>query len=241
MGGGSSTSSIKKVTAKDLSLDQSSFTTIKQSCSASASGTNILQGSNLKIRNTSINQRNILESLCILQTAVKKSRAGELSSNVVESIAQNVQQKGGVPGTNGDSTALQELYNELKYKVDQKTIEDITGDCILKQNVSNIINLTNSSIFDSDINQLNTAFADCLMKNSVVDKVSSNFKEKYKAEMEADILSSGFLALPIGTSGVSGSSVSSLCLLVICCIALFLLSQDSGGTGGGASAGGGGV
>ncbi len=220
IGGPKSKSTVTKITAKDLNLDQASFNVIKQACASSSTGQNVFEGSNLNISNSTINQTNIIENLCILQTAIKQSRSGGINSNVIEKINQDLKAEGGLPGTGGHSEAIQNLYTRLSINTNQKTVLDVTGNCILNQDARNIISLDDSYIYDSDISQMNRAFADCLMKNDFINNVDSQFKEEYESENVSKLSSTAIFG---GAAG-AGSSVS---LSIVCIILVFLMIMNS--------------
>lgn len=221
MGGASSTSEIKKQTHVEFLLDQSVFNDIKNSCASSSSGTNTLKISGSNIVGSNIEQKNIIQSLCILKTALQDSRSSKGSTTYAEKLSQDLKSEGGLPGTNGNSNAIMDLYTKMSTELDQSTINKVTSDCILNQKVDNVLEIENSGIFDSGISQLNQGFADCLMKNKIVNNVDSDFQQNYESELKTKAYSTGLLG---GGAGISASISTSLTMIVI--LIVVLASQE---------------
>jgi hypothetical protein len=221
MGGASSTSEIKKQTHLEFMLDQSVFNDIRNSCAQSSNSTNVMKISGSNVVGSNIEQKNIMQSLCILKTALKDSRSSKGSTTYAEKLSQDLKAEGGLPGTNGSSQAIMDLYTKMSTKVDQSTINKITSDCILDQKASNVLEIENSGIFDSGVSQLNQGFADCLMKNDIVNNIDSDFQQNYESELKTKAYSSGILG---GAAGISASISTSITAIVI--LVVVLASQE---------------
>jgi hypothetical protein len=224
MGVNVSKASDKTVTAEELGISQTAYNSAVGSCISTSVGTNVLNISDSDISNSNISQKNAIQNLCIIKQAISDARKTNSQSVVLAKVAQNLEASGGLPGTVNVSEATKELMTSMKKKLNQDTINKIIDDCFANQDVKNILNISNSGIYKSDISQSNIVFAQCLMKNSIVSSVDANFASKFAAESEATVLSKGFLAIG-GFQGLGGITSLSL-LFCICIISILVLAQN---------------
>lgn len=219
MGQASSSSKISRLSQKDLNLDDSTFNKIQKSCSATSSGQNTLEISGSYVTGSDINQQNIIDNLCILRTAIDQRRKGAITSNVEEAVNQDLEAEGGLPGTGGSSDSIQQLITKMNTKVNRSVTSDIIANCILSQNVGNSLKITSSVVRNSNIGQVNHAFARCLMNNDIVNTIDSSFKDKYVAESNSTgssgaLLGGNTLEMAMAASVVLCCSTLSVSLLI---------------------------
>lgn len=226
------------VNANEYNVDQSTQNKIQSNCMSNTVQSNILQIVGSNVKNLRTDQSNIAKNLCKLQTMINESKTSGTQNDVLNKLAQEIESKGGLPGTGGTSRSVTQVYNRMKANVNQSTINNITKDCILNQDQRNVIQIFGSDVADANITQVNNRFVECLQGYEDVKQIDSNIANKAKAELDQSVRSSAVDPLASFASLAAGSLPIVISVVIsVCCLLSIVLSMFGGGGGGGRGGG----
>lgn len=177
MGQGATTAknSSETIDNKSIGIDQSRFTTLNQSCISLTKQNNKVNIVGSRVKNLTVEQRNAAQTLCILQSIMKENKNSDIQEQVLKTVLQEAETKGGIiPG--GNSENISKMTKNMTLNLDQSVVENITKDCILEQEQSNVINIIGSDVQDSVINQINESMAECMSSHESTGEYSSGLK-----------------------------------------------------------------
>lgn len=225
MGQSSSRVNTEIINANDFNVDQSVMNDIQSNCTSSQKQTNVLQIVGSRVRNLRTDQSNIARNLCVLQTMVNDTRDTNLTNNVLNKLAQQIEAKGGLPGTGGTSESVSKMYNTMRANLNQSTVNRVTKDCILKQDQNNVIQIFGSDVSDSNLAQVNHAFVDCVQAYDDVRNVTGDLTSKAKNELDQSLKSSSMdLTASMGVSMLP--SIISLGLVIVLIIIVVSMMKN---------------
>lgn len=224
------------INENEFNIDQSTRNNIQSSCMSNQAQENILQIVGSKVRNLRTDQSNIAKNLCKLQTMIDDTRGTTLQNDILNQLTQQIEAKGGLPGTGGKAESITKMYNKMTANLDQSTINNITKDCIMKQDQRNVIQIFGSDVADSNLSQVNSAFVECLQGYEDIKKLDSGLANTAKAELEQSVKSSAMDPFASFASlAISGLPFFIPILISLCCCLVILSSLFGGGSGGGGS------
>lgn len=220
------------INENEYNIDQSTKNNISSNCMNNTNQQNILQIVGSKVRNLRTDQSNVSKNLCKLQTMISDTKSSGLQNDVLNKLAQQIEAKGGLPGTGGKSESISKIYNKLKAKIDQTTINNITKDCVMNQDQRNVIQIFGSDVSDSSLSQVNNAFVECIQNYEEVKQIDSGLANTAKTELDQSVKSSGMDFSSLASLAVSGLPffvpiIISCCLLFILVSSLFGMSASS--------------
>jgi hypothetical protein len=175
MGATTSKNKSDVITEKDLAISQNEYNTIRQSCSAQQSAKNILNLSDIKDSNLTTNQKNQMNNLCKLQAVLKSSKDASALNKTMTSLESNQSTKGGFFAAESDNE--QTVRNNLKTNLSQDAFNNVQKECILKQNVDNIINAKRIKGSSISATQENALFNKCLMDYASENNLTAGIKD----------------------------------------------------------------
>lgn len=221
------------INENEFNIDQSTRNNINSSCMNAPTQSNIQQIVGSKVKNLRTDQSNVSKNLCKLQTMLNDTKGTTLQNDILNKLAQQIEAKGGLPGTGGKAESITKMYNKMRENLDQSTINNITKDCIMKQDQRNVIQIFGSDVSDSSLSQVNSSFAECLQEYDDVKKLDSNLANTAKAELDQSVKSSAMDPFASFASlTVAGLPSLLPIILSVCCVLILLISMFSGGGGG---------
>jgi hypothetical protein len=145
-----------------------------------------------------------------------------MNNNLMTKLVEKIEARGGLPGTGGKSESISKLYNKLKANTDQSTVNNMTKDCIMKQNQRNVVQIFGSDVSDSNFAQVNKAFIDCMQTYDEVKAIDSDISNAAKQELDKSVTSS---AMDIAASFASlGTSALPLIIsIIVAVVSAFIL------------------
>lgn len=228
----SSYANTEMVNENEFNIDQSTRNNIQSNCMSNQAQQNILQIVGSKVRNLNTNQSNISKNLCKLQTMINDTKGSALENDVLNKLTQKIESTGGLPGTGGTSKSITKVYNKMRANLDQSTVNNITKDCIMKQDQKNVIQIFGSDVSDSNLAQVNNAFAECLQGYEEVKNIDSSLSNTAKTELDQSLTSSAMNPFASFAS-LAALGLPSLLpiLLSICCVCIIISLVFGGGMG----------
>lgn len=164
--------SIDILNETNLGLSQTTMNNIKNICENNTTQSNVLNiiGSNVTKLNT--NQKNAAKNMCILQTAIQNTQDAAENASLMSSLANQINQKSsaglGISVSNSNTNISSK--NILNMQLDQTTINNAITGCINKLDQQNVINVIGSNVTDSNLDQGNDSFVQCLSSYGVTNQ-----------------------------------------------------------------------
>lgn len=150
----------------DIGLDQQTINNISQTCDIENKNSNLVQIVGSTVNNLNVNQKNAVKTLCQMQQAILQTQDSKAQTEVLNKLSQAAEasSKGGFLSGPGSSSAenISKTYNDMRTKMSQTQINNVTSKCILDQSTSNIVQIFGSDVQNSSIDQLNDSFAECV-------------------------------------------------------------------------------
>ena len=233
MGAGSSKnfSEIDSQAIVDVVTDQSIKNKINESCSTGNMQSNELNISNSTIKNLTANQTNYMKNMCVLSTILSNSSKAANESDLINKITEQLESKGGtILGGDSSNTSISKLFTTVKLNTDQSQLNDIMKSCFNDTEQKNIIDIINSNVSDSTINQANNKIFECITSHVQSSDMSSDNKNAIKNEADKAMKSEGGKD-PLSTmldslfTGLAGNYAISigLSICVVCVICMILV------------------
>jgi hypothetical protein len=220
MGGATSRSEVEIINTSDYNIDQSTRNKIDSDCISNTKQNNMLQIVGSKVEDLKVEQLNTVKNLCILQTLIEQTKDVNLTNELMTKLKEQIEAKGGLPGTGGKSESITKIYNEMNMNLDQSVVNDITKNCILNTKQENVIQIFGSNVKNADLTQVNKAFIECLQNHSEVTGVTSDVINNAKSELDKSVKSTGWD--PLASLATIGQMYM---MYIIGCIVIFLASS----------------
>jgi hypothetical protein len=235
--GGGATSVVDIINVSNFNIDQSTRNKIDSDCINNTKQNNMLQIVGSKVENLKVEQQNTVKNLCILQTMIEQTKDASATNELMAKIKEQIEAKGGIPGTAGSANSITNIYNQMNMNLDQSVVNDITKNCILNTKQENVIQIFGSNVKNADLTQVNKAFIECLQNHSEVTNMTAEAANSAKAEIDKSVKSSGINPLDsLASIGqIYGIVVGGIVLVCLGSSAISALSSVGGG-GGGSSA-----
>jgi hypothetical protein len=143
--------------------DNSIKQVIQQSCIDTTSASNVTNIIGSSVRNTNINQQNIIKNMCALKSVFTSDISSDLKNQVAAAIASHAEATGtllgGAPAST--DTIQSSIDNRTSYVDNSQTLNSIKT-CMNNLSIENIINIIGSDVSGSNLQQLNDQFKECL-------------------------------------------------------------------------------
>ena len=167
------------------SIDNSIKTSIDENCTSTGKQSNVINIINSTLRNASLNQQNVLKNVCSLQSVLDSNVNADAQNRVLAAIAQNAESKGALIGGSPASseTVTNAISNTSNY-INNGQVLDIVKNCVLQIDQQNIANVIGSDLSNTDFNQANDSFMECLASDSNTSNIAATGKNN--AELEAN-------------------------------------------------------
>ena len=167
MGNNESSSSSTSMLENRLSQDIQKR--IENECAVSTTSKNELNITGSTVSGTKIKLTNQVNGSCKMRAALNELMTTQSNISLAKDIAEQ-QMSAGMFKSNKTNT---ELYNSLSSVVDIKTMLQVVNHCMQSVNISNVINITNANVLNSEIEMNNTSFNECLQE-SLLDLANKN-------------------------------------------------------------------
>ena len=166
----------------DIGLDQQTINNISQVCDIENKNSNLVQIVGSTVNNLNINQKNAVKTLCQMQQAILQTQDSKAQTEVLNKLSQAAEasSKGGFLSGPGSSSAnnISKTYNDMRTKMSQTQINNVTSKCLLDQSTSNIVQIFGSDVQNSSVDQLNDSFAQCVNAVNTEMKSTATAEEK---------------------------------------------------------------
>jgi hypothetical protein len=197
----------------------------------------LLQIVGSKVENLKTNQLNQVKNLCILQTILSEEKNAEVTNALMATVTKQLEAKGGLPGTAGESNSVTKVYNKMKLDLDQSTVNDITKNCIMNIKQDNVIQIFGSNVKNADLGQINKGFVECLQGFEGQTGMTADLANQAETEVDESLKASGMdptaSLASLGQMYMSYiGGIVAVCIASLICSAV--VSMGAGGGGGGA-------
>lgn len=253
-GGSKNVTDLTTIVMNRTDINNSVKNNIQQNCVSTQDATNVANIIGSKVRKLSTNQQNSIRNLCVLQTMLDSSVDTQTQTALLDKIRENLKSQGGILGGNSENISVSKSISKNESFIDNSKFNQVTKDCILNISAKNIINIIGSDVQDSNIDQVNQTFLQCMSQHSDTTKISaSDIKQASKdvditSESKAGDLGESFSKVISSLLSPLTGGMQAVTSIVIGIIVLVLLSSFSssamsifgsiGGGGGGAPQGG---
>lgn len=226
LGQSESKSTVEVINDNEFNIDQSTRENIKSDCMGTQSQSNVTQIIGSRVKNLTANQNNIAKNLCIMQTMINSTKDAGMQAQVMNKIMEKLEAQGGPLGGKTDSNT--KIHNRLRANFDQSTVRNISKDCIMKQDQRNVIQLMGSDVEDSNVQQVNDAYAECMQNYGTTDASKGEGSSKSGTDIDKDLKSTG-----MDLFGSLASFGSFLIPVIICSLicASIVMASVLGGRG----------
>jgi hypothetical protein len=228
------TNTVEDITTNLTQIDNSIKQSIDQSCSSTGSASNVMNIINSKLNSASINQKNVLKNVCSLQSSFSSNVSAEAQNKVAATIAQHAKSTGTlIGGAPADSNNIQRSITDNKTFIDNSQVLNSVKRCVMNISAENIANIIGSDVSNSNFNQANDSFMQCLANDNVTANIAAEGKTAKDTQTNQDAAAEGgdFLKSISGIfSQNTTSMVTSIIAFVLCssiiAIALIMLAQS---------------
>jgi hypothetical protein len=210
------TNSVEDITTNLTQIDNSIKQVIDQSCLSTGNGSNVINIINSKLNNSSIAQKNVLKNVCALQSTFNSNLTAATKNTVAATIAQHAKTTGTLFGGGpADSNNIQRSIDENKNFINNSQVLNSVKKCVMNINVENIANIIGSDVSNSNFNQANDAFMECMANDNVTSSVAAEGKTAKETNSNQQGTSDGgdiFKSI----SGNTTSIIISIIAFVLC-------------------------
>jgi hypothetical protein len=158
---------ISDITRNNVEINNSIKNKINQDCNATALQNNTINIIGSTVKKLTANQKNSLESMCILQSILKSTTDAKVVNDLMTKVKDNLKSSGGLLGSvaPNNETVIKNL-TENSTKVDNSKFNEISKNCIMSIKQTNLLNIIGSTVEDTTTDQANAAFLKCLSQHS---------------------------------------------------------------------------
>jgi hypothetical protein len=238
MGQSEAKSKTDVINLNEFDIDQSTRNKIQSDCYSNTFQKNLVQIVGSKVSDLTTDQVNEVKNLCVLQTMIENTKDAKISNDIMTKISEQLEAKGGLPGTGGKSESVSKVYNRMKMDIDQSVVNEISKNCIMNQKQENIIQIFGSNVKGSKMGQTNKNFVDCLQTYGEVTGITSDAANTAKAEFDKSVKATAM------DPTQSLASLGQMFMVYVGAVALVFLGSSAisamslgGGGGGGGGAG----
>jgi hypothetical protein len=238
MGASSSSAqtTVNEINATTIGLNQKTFNDIQNTCNSNTSQHNVLNiiGSTVTKLNTA--QKNVGKNICILQTAINTVQDATAQNAMMASIKTALEQQAsaGIGIANANSNTNTNINNTFNASVSNETINKAITGCINNLDQSNVMNIIGSNITDSNLDQNNDSFMQCLSNNGATTQQSAGVASTTTATSDVTQSQSSKGYDPIASlTGLLGVYMLPCIICCVLCVILILGASAMGLANGG--------
>lgn len=162
--GNNQTSTTKSTNEIENKLSVNTRKIIENECATSTNESNTLNISNSTVSGSNINLTNEAKNSCKMRAALNELLKTKSDTSLAKQIAESQMSSGGIFNSNKTNTELSTLVST---KVSINKMLMVVNNCMQNTDLSNTLNITNSSVLKSNIKIGNTSFNDCLQKSLI--------------------------------------------------------------------------
>lgn len=162
----SSKTDISDITNNDTDINNSITTNINQDCNQLMSQSNVINIIGSTVKKLSAQQKNSLQSMCIMQSILKSQTSAEVINKLLDKVTTNTETKGALLGSPASNETISQKLTTNKTKINNAKFTNISKKCIQDIKQSNLLNIIGSNVEDTTTDQANEAFLKCLSAHS---------------------------------------------------------------------------
>lgn len=214
-----------------MNVSQETISEINDTCNVANTGSNIVQIIGSRVKGLNVKQKNAIKALCKIQALIKIEQNAETTNKILNDLAADAKAQAQI--LSGGAKTSQDIKTNTKsfMNIDLKTRNKTVQDCIMKQNMSNVVQIIGSDVSDSGIEQVNDSIGECIMGSEAFQaqksETSSDTSTEVKAKAEAKSTSMEMSA------SIAGAVMS---YFILCSVVVFFVYYSLGGEGGGVEA-----
>lgn len=173
-------------------IDNSVKQVIDQSCSENQLASNVVNIIGSDVRNTSINQKNIIKNMCALKSIFNSDIDTKIKDEVAATMVSFAESTGGLlGGSPGSSEAIQNSMNNRNTYIDNSNQLNSVKKCVNQLDIENVVNIIGSKASGLEIVQLNEYFKECLAIDENTVKLSQDMDAKFDKNFDASAKAQG--------------------------------------------------
>jgi len=153
--------------------------TLQNNCVSTTSGSNIINISDSNVSDVKFNLKNEIENLCFLSQALNQFVSNKTNTELASKIAE--EQMNSSSFSSNESTT--KSYNFLKTKIGINSVIEVYNNCLQSVDFTNVINISNSTVSNTELELQNKAFNECLQQ-SLLDLAQEN---DLSSELDAEL------------------------------------------------------
>lgn len=214
-----------------MNVSQKNINEINDSCNVTNKGSNIVQIVGSRVKGLNTKQRNSIKTLCKIQALIKQEQNSEATNKILNDLAADAKAQAQI--LSGGAKTSQDIKTNTKVfmNIDLETRNKTLQDCIMNQQMENVVNIIGSDVSDSGIDQVNESIGECIMGSEAFQAqksaVASDTSTEVKAKAEAKSTSMEMSA------SITGAIMS---YFILCSVVVFFVYYSLGGEGGGVEA-----
>jgi hypothetical protein len=162
----SSSSDILSVVNNSTELDNSIKNKINQDCNMTTLQSNVINIVGSTVKKLSATQNNSIQSMCVMQSILKSDTSTEVVNKLLDKIKSNVETSGALLGSPAVNNTISKSFTENRSKIDNSKFNEVSKNCILDTSQTNLLNIIGSNVEDTETDQANAAFLECLASHS---------------------------------------------------------------------------
>ncbi len=173
-------------------IDNSIKQTIEQSCTDTTNANNIINIIGSSVRNTDINQQNIIKNMCALKSVFDSDVSSEVKNELAATIATHAEATGGLIGATATSTeTIQNSIDNRATYIDNSQVLNSIKTCMNNLSLENIVNIVGSDVSGLGINQINDQFKECLASDVSTSDLAQKMDSKRDVQSESTSKATG--------------------------------------------------
>lgn len=203
-------------------IDNSIKTSIDESCTSTGTQSNVINVINSTLRNASINQKNVLKNICSLKSVLDSKVSADAQNKVLAAVVQHAESKGAlIGGSPASSEDVTTSISKTSNYIDNSQVLAIAKKCILGIDQQNIANIIGSDVSNTDFNQANDSFMQCLASDSNTANIAATGKNNAELDAKQDAKATG------GDIFASLASITTVSIYVIIGISVVCIISSS--------------
>ncbi len=228
------TTQITDISNQLSQIDNSISQVIQQSCIDTTSATNVANIIGSSVRNTNINQQNIVKNMCALKSIFTSNVSSDLKNQVAAAIASHAEATGtllgGAPAST--DTIQTSIDNRSTYVDNSQALESIKT-CMNNLSIDNIVNIIGSDVSGLGIQQINDQFKECLASDINTAELAQKMEASRTVSFDSSSSAAGgdvFKSLGQLFQGMSTGFIVVGVVLVVFFIGSFMFGSSDNGS-----------
>jgi hypothetical protein len=183
---------INDITNHLSNIDNSVKQVIDQSCSETQIASNTVNIIGSDVRNTTINQKNVIKNICALKSIFDSNIDTKIKDEVAATIVSHAESTGALlGGSPADSENIQNSINNRTTYINNSQLLNSVKKCINQLDIENVVNIIGSRASGLEIVQLNEYFKECLAQDENSVKLSQDMEAKFDKNFDATAKAQG--------------------------------------------------